>query len=278
LKYALLAMITIGVTLAATAQQVTVSVPVASGGKQEALLEAHVYGRAQTGRNPIVIISHGSSGGQPHQSIEWSEDASYFVQKGYVVIGFMRRGRGMSTGTSLESEEKNCNPGSWKNGVESALRDLNAVIEYAQALPGVDPTRITLVGMSRGGYLSIAYAAEGKHRNDISAAINFSGGWVAQAEDLCPIDFNEISFARYGARTTIRTLWLYGASDLFYGDARVRSYAATYNRAGGKGEFKLIPGVPENGHWLSAHRDLWRASVDAFLSPTVRPSNSLQRP
>jgi hypothetical protein len=71
-------------------------------------------------------------------------------------------------------------------GLQSAFQDVDAVIDYAQSLPFADASRITLVGMSRGGFLSIAYAAEGRERARVRSVINFVGGWVAQAEDQCP--------------------------------------------------------------------------------------------
>lgn len=185
------------------------------------------------------------------------------------MLGPMRKGRGKSSGISLESEEKNCDLSSWDAGLQSAFRDVDAVIDFAQSLPFADASRITLVGMSRGGFLSVAYAAEGRERARVRSVINFVGGWVAQAEDQCPADFNTVSFARFGAETQIPSLWLYGAGDLFYGDAAVKSYAE-FRGAGGRLQFHLIGGVPANGHWLPTHQNMWRPIVDAFLAAAPR--------
>jgi len=119
-----------------------------------------------------------------------------------VVVAPMRRGRGRSSGVSLEGEEKNCDLSSWDAGLRAAMRDLDAIIEYAKSLPNADPRRLSLLGVSRGGFLSIAYAAEGKYKASIGSIINFVGGWVAQAEDRCPMDFNAVRFARYGAEVS----------------------------------------------------------------------------
>ena len=215
LLYAVFAGGAVGAMTSLEAEPGMVFVTVNSSDRVEAQLETHVYVPTASGHLPIVILNHGSAGGSPKQSIDWSADAAYFTSKGYVVLAPMRRGRGSSSGVSLESEEKNCDLSSWAPGLRSAFRDLDAVIEYAQSLTGVDASNITLVGMSRGGFLSIAYAAEGLHKAQIRSVVNFVGGWVAQAEDQCPTDFNTVSFARYGAETHIRTLWLYGARDAF---------------------------------------------------------------
>src|SRR5580765_4818590 len=139
-----------------------VFIAVSDRGRVEARLETYVYAPADAGRRPVVILSHGSSGGSPKLSDDWASEAAYFTSKGYVVLAPMRRGRGSSSGVSLESEEKNCDLSSWAIGLRSAFSDLDAVIEYAQTLTGADASDITLVGVSRGGFLSIAYAAEGR--------------------------------------------------------------------------------------------------------------------
>ena len=179
---------------------------------------------------PVAILSHGSSGGSPRQTDDWAPEAAYFTSKGFVVLAPMRRGRGRSSGVSLESEEKNCDVSSWDAGLQSAFHDLDAVIDYAQSLPVADAQGIMLVGGSRGGFLSVAYAAEGRQRARVRSVINFVGGSVAQAEDQCPTDFNTVSFARYGRETRTPTLWLYGAGDRLNGDDAVESYAAAFRK------------------------------------------------
>jgi predicted dienelactone hydrolase len=56
-------------------------------GRTEARLETYLYAPEAAGRWPVVLLSHGSSGGAPKQSIDWSTEAAYFTSKGYVVFG-----------------------------------------------------------------------------------------------------------------------------------------------------------------------------------------------
>jgi dienelactone hydrolase len=241
-----------------------VFISVTDHGRVEARLETYLYAPTANGRWPVVILSHGASGGSPKASDDWSLEGAYFTSKGYVVLAPMRRGRGKSTGISLESEEKNCDLSSWDGGLQAAFRDLDAVIDYAQSLPFADANRIALVGGSRGGFLSVAYAAEGRERARVRSVINFVGGWVAQAEDQCPADFNLVSFAKYGRETRTPNLWLYGAGDQLYGDDATKSYAAAFQDAGANVQFHLLSGV--DGHGLRAHPDSWRPIVDGFLA------------
>jgi dienelactone hydrolase len=245
-----------------------VRIPVISQNSQQmtAELEAIVYKPKKEGVFPVVIFNHGSTGGHPKQTYKWSDQAKYFVSKDYVVIAPMRKGRGESSGVSLESEDKNCDISSWDKGIQSAMDDLDAVIKFAESIKEIKHDEIHLLGQSRGGFLSIAYAAEGKFKEKIKSVVNFSGGWVAQKEDQCPQDFNEVAFAQYGAKSTIPMLWLYGANDLYYGDESTISYHDVFKKNGGVADFHLVKGIPNNGHELIEHTEKWKSLMDDFLT------------
>jgi dienelactone hydrolase len=261
--------------LAATAAdaQSAVTIPVHEGagrGASVLLLEGFVYSPKGVGRFPLVVFSHGASGGEPHRSEPATEMADYFVKRGFAVVVAMRRGRGQSEGVSLESEDRNCDPASWEPGLDAAMRDLSATIEFAWRLPFVDSSRTILAGASRGGFLSVAYAAHGQHHARVLGVVNFVGAWVAQSEDRCPSDFNYLSFKRFGQEARTPMLWLYGDNDQLNSTASIQSYAKVFSSGGGKVRFVLFPNVPENGHWLPRHPELWRSTTDAFLVALAR--------
>ena len=132
-----------------------------------------------------------------------ARSSKVFVSKGFIVIAPMRKAKGQSSGMSMESEDKNCDISSWDKGIQSAMDDLDAVIKFSESIKEIKHDEIHLLGQSRGGFLSVAYAADGKFKEKIKSVVNFSGGWVAQKEDQCPQDFNEVAFAQYGAKSTI---------------------------------------------------------------------------
>jgi dienelactone hydrolase len=220
-----------------------------------------------------VLLNHGSSGGDSKQEVPQTEQAKFFTDRGYVVLVPMRRGRGTSGGKSLESEEKSCDPKSWQVGLDAAYEDVSAAITYAFSLPDVEPSKLVLAGESRGGFLSVAYAAQGSRRKNVVGVINFVGGWVAQAEDNCPIDFNVVAYRKYGSQTRIPELWLYGDHDRFYSTSSIKSYPVAYTKGGGTVAFNLIPNVPENGHWLPGFPDLWSTQVGQYLAARGLPSS-----
>ncbi len=259
--------ITFALLMAGCNASTEVRIPVISKNSQQmtAELEAIVYKPRKEGVFPVVIFNHGSTGGHPKQSYKWPHQAKYFVSKGYVVIAPMRKGRGESSGVSLESEDKNCDIASWNKGIQSAKEDIDSVIEFAMSIKEIKHDEIHLLGQSRGGFLSVAYAADGKFKEKIKSVVNFSGGWVAQKEDQCPEDFNKVAFAQFGAKSTIPMLWLYGANDLYYGDESVLSYHAIFKKNGGVVEFHLIKDIPNNGHELVEYTEKWKSLMDNFL-------------
>lgn len=97
-------------------------------GATEQRLQAFVYYPRDNTKHDVVILNHGSAGGNPRNSEPAVLQATYFVEKGYIVVVPMRKGRGASDGTSLESEEKNCNVDSWLPGIDSAFDDVSATI------------------------------------------------------------------------------------------------------------------------------------------------------
>lgn len=249
----------------AQSQPTVVEVPPGDNGQKAVQLETFFYQPSGSGPFPLVILSHGSAGGNARRSLPSRNEAEFFTGQGFAVLVPMRRGRGKSTGISREYEDRHCETQAWEAGLRDAMQEIDAVLVHAQSLPQLDISKVILAGVSRGGFLSVAYAAQGAKRTAVKAVVNFVGGWVAQAEDRCPQDFNLQQFALYGKSVRAPGLWLYGAQDLFYGDDAIRTYVDAYRAGGAPIEFELISGIPGNGHWLPQHRERWEGPLRRFL-------------
>lgn len=251
--------------------QISVAPDEAIGQSTPLTLEAFVYKPPGPGRHPVVIFNHGSSGGAPRLSLPAESIASVFVSRGFVVIVPMRRGRGASGGQSLESEDKNCDLGSWAPGLRGAFDDVTAAFDYADTLPYADASRTIVAGVSRGGYLSVAYAAEGVRRSRIVGVVNLVGGWVAQAEDNCPTDFNTVSYSRFGRETQLPQLWIYGDHDPFYLTSSIMAYRDAFQGGGGRLQFRLVGGLAKGGHSLGNQTGAWKEDLDRYLRALKLP-------
>jgi pimeloyl-ACP methyl ester carboxylesterase len=114
-------------------------------------------------RATLVVINHGSPHGAENrpgmQLIRCDAEAvQWFLKRGYVVALPLRRGYGETGGAWAEDYGSCHRPDYVHAGLETA-RDIDAVIQYATALPFVRADGAIVVGQSAGGWGTIAYAA-----------------------------------------------------------------------------------------------------------------------
>lgn len=216
---------------------------------------------------PLVVFSHGSTGqgaerGRiPREAVlRYEDQARYFHARGFAFLAPMRRGRGGSEGEYLESYD-------WDalklaEGLQHALDDVGAVVDFMRDRPDIDGRRILVAGHSRGGLLSIAFA--GLQPAGVVGSINFAGGWIAERGMM--EEFNREVFVRAGAGSQAPALWLYAENDRHHSMAAIRRWHDAYAGAGGTGELYLFgPVSDDEGHQLLERPGLWQSAVDAFL-------------
>src|SRR4051794_35874035 len=102
--------------------------------------------------------------------------AAWFVARGYAVLTPVRRGFGDSPGPMVENVLHG-----WTSTVEDYIRSANssaddvaAAMRFIRDQPFVDRDRIVLVGVSAGGYTSVALAA--RRPEGVRAVVSFAGG------------------------------------------------------------------------------------------------------
>jgi dienelactone hydrolase len=237
-------------------------IPVKTGGGGDVRLEATLFRPNRSGRFPLLVFNHGSTGPgaiPATLTLTYPGVAHYFVRRGFAVVVPMRKGRGASEGSY--DEPYGCGPGVVDAGVASALGDLDGVLDHLLQQPHVDGDRLLMAGQSRGGYLSVVYAARGRHRDRLRAVVNFAGGWSGER---CG-DRNSPGYADAGARSRLPMLWLYGAGDRYYSDSAIRGYFEAFEKAGGNGRFVLVGGLPRDGHRLVDFVPTWKRYADRFL-------------
>jgi len=239
----------------------TVRIPVSDSGPlgtTQITLEATVYRPSGDGPFPVVVFNHGSTGGNPAAvkvTRKAALQARFFVERGFVVVAPMRRGRGASDG--FYGESYGCDSINLTSGVARAVEDVDGVVAWLGTLPWADTTRLVMAGISRGGFLSVVYAGERPQR--VKGVVNFVGGWTGERCE----GFNAASFAHAGRDARVPMLWLYGDRDHYYGPASIRAYHDAFAKAGGRGALHLYP---REGHDLANFVDLWEATADTYLA------------
>lgn len=227
---------------------------------------------------PTLVFNHGSTGNGDRPELFGSvvtslELARHFTRLGWQVVFPQRRGRGGSGGLYDEGfrpdrSRYSCDPHDALPGAERALDDLHVVMQAVATRPDVDPTRIMLGGVSRGGVLAAAYA--GLHPNAAAGVVNVVGGWVGERCAAAP-QINQALFRR-GAAYPRPMLWLYASRDSFYSLRHSRANFEAFQAAGGQGRFVAyeLPAGQE-GHLIAGRPDLWRADLVDYVGAAVGP-------
>jgi dienelactone hydrolase len=223
---------------------------------------------------PLLVFNHGSTGlGRDPATFRvtsWSpEIADFFVQKGWMVAFPQRRGRGKSDGLYDEgfapdrAQGYTCDPERSLAGADRALDDIEAAVTALKQRPDIAHSRIVVGGASRGGVLSIVYAAA--HSEEVRGVINFVGGWVG--EGICgpSSEINRTLFRRAG-KFEGSTLWLYGHNDSVYTIDHSRSNYDAFVGAGGRGDFLEFDVPSGEGHYLVGYPKQWIEPVEKYLA------------
>ena len=238
-------------------------------------LGAVLFRPAGTGPFPLAVVNHGSTGrgNDPRlfrQTFIAPMAAEFLSARGWLIAFPQRRGRGRSDGLYDEgfntdrAQGYTCETKRTLAGADRALKDVDAAIAALQKRPDVRPGPVLLLGQSRGGALSAAYA--GRHPGKVRGVVNFVGGWIG---DGCrnAITINRTLMNR-GARYPRPMLWLYGRNDPFYSLDHSRGNFEAFRAAGGKGRFFGFQVPGGNGHGVVQFPRLWAAEVDRYLVET----------
>jgi dienelactone hydrolase len=188
-----------------------------------------------------------------------------FARRGWAVAIVMRRGYGNSDGGWAETFGGCGNPNYAAAGAAGAA-DLKTTLEFLSHRPDIDPTRMIAVGVSAGGFATVALTADPPP--GLVAAISFAGGRGSQESDqVCEPDHLIEAYRTFGKRSRIPMLWVYAANDHYFGPAVARQFADAFKSGGGAVDFIAAPAFGTDGHGLfsPAGIPVWSAYVDDFM-------------
>jgi dienelactone hydrolase len=220
------------------------------------------------GKHPLVVMTHGSSRKMEEhaQVTPWQElpQAVWFARRGWIALVVVRRGYGASGGEPDSRHGGQCPHTDYQEAGEYSAEDLRAAIDYARDLPQVDATHIVAVGISTGGFATVALSA--KAPPGLVAGINFAGGRGSKADhDVCNPGDLVHAYRNFGKHSRTPMLWIYAQNDKYFWPELAQSFEEAFRSQGGQDQFVLAPPIGDDGHSLFRHVAAWSATVDDFL-------------
>jgi dienelactone hydrolase len=251
-------------------------VPFRGSGGSTLRLEARLIRPTTAGRYPLVLISHGSPRNKADAKTKTADWADWigddFARRGWMAATVLRRGYGHSEGAVSEGYGSCKQPHYAAAGLASA-QDLLQTVNYLQSRPDVDPTRVLLLGVSAGGFASIAAAS--LHPAGLVGVINFAGGRGSVSSDnVCNPEDLVAAYGSYGRTVRVPSLWIYARNDLFFGPDLAQRMFTAFHTSGVPGELIIAPPYKQDGHSLIFGQPMWRDAVYGFLKQNGLPSTA----
>lgn len=219
---------------------------------------------------PVVIINHGTAVDpytRTHARFAYKEASEYFLEKGFVVVVPMRRGYAESDGVFIADSIGSCSHPDYSSSAQEASKDITEVINYVKSLTYADKQSILLVGISSGGFTSLAVAS--LNIEGVIGVINFAGGQGGASRTEYPGHAcNEqrlIQVMGNFGKAKVPTLWIYSENDTFFRPELAQAMFEDFSRNGGKGKLVIAPPF---GHALLSRvgaRNIWSPYSDEFL-------------
>lgn len=221
--------------------------------------------------HPLAVLNHGSprsASDRPAMSPYglWAQAAA-FARRGWVAVAFMRRGYGGTGGGWAENYGSCANP-DFAGAGRAGAADIAAVARFMVAQPYVSKSKWISVGVSAGGFATVALTAEPPH--DLAAAISFAPGRGSSGPDtVCGAKQLIAAFAQYGKTSRVPLLWVSAENDHFFALPLVSRLTGAFADAGGNVSFVKTPSFGADGHQLfgaASGIPVWSPIVDRFLA------------
>jgi dienelactone hydrolase len=223
---------------------------------------------------PVAIITHGQAAELEQREKVSPRAYQYlareFARRGWLAVVVVRRGFGRSEGKQPYFV-RGCENGNFGAIFEDQADDLQAAMAAIGRRHDANMDEVIAVGVSVGGGTVLSLGA--RNPAGLKAVINFSGGIkVVERPDLppstCKADDLMPTFADFGARSRVPSLWFYAENDSFFPADYARKLHEAYVAKGGKTEFHMFEPIGKDGHDIIANLDgalHWLPAMDTFL-------------
>jgi dienelactone hydrolase len=182
---------------------------------------------------------------------EYRALAAFLVARGFAVLVPERLGHGATGGRYVE-DQGGCDEADYARSGRATAAQISRALEFARGQSFIRKDGVVVLGHSAGGWGALALAnADPKV---ISAIIAFAPGRGGHANDfpnrICAPHTLITAAAEFGKAARIPVTWLVAANDSYFSPSFTRQLADAFRGSGGKVEFRALPAVGSEGHWM----------------------------
>ncbi|MBR0811983.1 alpha/beta fold hydrolase [Bradyrhizobium diazoefficiens] len=252
----------------------------------DADIAAHalLFRPAGTGPFRLAVIAHASTQNVLRRAQmpqpEYRALAAFLVARGFAVLVPERLGHGATGGRYVE-DQGGCDEADHARSGRATAEQIRLALEYLQKQDFIRKEAAVVIGHSAGGWGALALAnADPKA---ISAITVFAPGRGGHANDeptkICAPHALLAAAAEFGTGARIPVTWLVAGNDSYFSPAFSRALVEAFRSSGGKVDFRTLPAVGSEGHWMieseagvdAASRELSRALSQPRPMATKKP-------
>jgi len=203
----------------------------------------------------LAVIAHASTQNRLRraqmQPPEYRALTAYLVARGFAVLVPERLGHGATGGRYVE-DQGGCDEADYARSAGATADEISLALDYLRKQGFIRKDAAIVLGHSAGGWGALALAnADPKA---VSAIIAFAPGRGGHANDepnrICAPHALLAAAAEFGKAARIPVTWLVAANDSYFAPAFSQKLVETFRGAGGKADFRTLPAVGSEGHWM----------------------------
>ncbi len=220
---------------------------------------------SQARKFPLIVYNHGGHDkgkeGNARTPREVGIVVSILVRKGFAVLtparkGFANNGVRRNDLNANITEPISCQASESEQGLNSAIADVSAFLAVLAKMDKLDTSRIVMTGHSRGGFLSLAYAA--KYPTSVIGVVGFVPGWHSET---CLFSYNYAKLTEFASKLKSPSHIFYANKDWFYDESHVRNFVQILSS-----NKDVVTVVKEGDHYAPrGDMDLWESSLEAIF-------------
>ena len=225
----------------------------------------------------LAVIAHASTQNGLRRAQmpqpEYRALAAFLVARGFAVLVPERLGHGATGGRYVE-DQGGCDEADYAHSGRATAEEISLALDYLRKQDFIRKDAAIVLGHSAGGWGALALAnADPKV---IAAIIAFAPGRGGHANDeanrICAPHTLLAAAAEFGKAARIPVTWLVAGNDSYFAPAFSRSLADAFRGGGGKVDFRTLPAVGSEGHWMIETEAGVRAAsneLDRALKPVA---------